>query len=395
MTLSILGGPPSFACPLHVGRPNLTHQNDIEQAIAEVLSSGWLTNDGPQVRALETEVAESCGTRHAIVCCNGTVALELLIRAAGMTGEVIMPSYTFVATAHALRWQGHRPVFCDAEPARHTLDPGRVEELITPNTRGIIGVHVWGNACDTEALQEIGDRHGIPVAYDASHAFGCTHLGRPIGSFGVAEVFSFHATKVFHTLEGGCITTDNDELATKLRYMRNFGFEGLDRVGYLGTNGKMNEVCAAVGRVNLRNLDHIIAVNRRNHEIYSNRLDQLAGIRVLPPACPESFNYHYVVVEVDGADLTRDELVEVLHAENVLARKYFYPGVHNMEPYKAEQPMAGLVLPETDRLSAIVMTLPNGTAVSDEVAMKICDVIEAALAKSVEIRSALVEKRPE
>ena len=387
--LAILGAEPAFSEPLHVGRPNLGDRSRFMERVEDIFDRRWLTNNGPYVQGFERLVAERCGVRECIATCNGTIALELLIRGVGMEGEVIVPSYTFVATAHALQWQGIRPVFCDVDPATHTLDPGRVEELITPNTTGIVGVHLWGNACDTSALEALGRKHGIPVIFDASHAFGCRHEGRPIGGFGAGEVFSFHATKVLNCFEGGAILTDDQDLAERLRLMRNFGFESKDSVVYLGSNGKMSEVSAAMGMTSLESVDEFVSVNRRNFELYREGLRGLTGVRLLEPTHAEGFNYHYVVLEIEGAELTRDQMVKVLEAENVLARRYFFPGVHKMEPYRSLQPMAGLPLPETARLSDVVMTLPTGTSVEKPEIETITSIMRAALCRPEQVAEAL------
>ncbi len=222
--LAVFGGEPSFAAPLHVGRPNITDQARFSELVEGLLERRWLTNDGPLVRELEERVAAHVGVRHCVATCNGTVALEIAIRALGLTGEVIVPSYTFIATAHALHWQGLTPVFADIDPRTHTLDPEAVQRAITPRTSGILGVHLWGRAAPVDDLQAIADEHGLPLLFDAAHAFSSTHRQRKIGRFGRAEVFSFHATKFFHSLEGGAIVTDDDDLAETMRLMRNFGF---------------------------------------------------------------------------------------------------------------------------------------------------------------------------
>jgi dTDP-4-amino-4,6-dideoxygalactose transaminase len=298
--------------------------------------------------------------------CNGTIALEIAIRAVGMTDEVIVPSYTFVATAHALHWQGITPVFADIDPETHNLDPDAVRSMITPRTTGIIGVHLWGRAAPVKALQAIADEHGLELLFDAAHAFGATANGRRIGGFGRAEVFSFHATKFFNTLEGGAVVTDDDELAAAMRLMRNFGFAGYDDVIHPGTNGKMIEVCAAMGLVNMTGIEPTMAVNRRNHEQYTRALNSLPGLSVLPYDPAETSNHQYVVLEV-AADcpVDRDALHEVLQRNNVLARRYFWPGCHRMLPYRALFPHAGLVLPHTDAVAGRVLVLPTGTAVSE------------------------------
>ena len=259
--LAIFGGKPAFESALHVGRPNIGNRQHFEARMADILDRKWLTNGGKYVKELEDRIAEFVGVKHCIAMCNATVALEIVIRALGLTGEVIVPSFTFVATAHALQWQQIVPVFCDIDPATHNIDPRRVEELITPQTTGIIGVHLWGRACDTEALSEIARRHHLHLLYDAAHAFACSYEGRMVGNFGDAEVFSFHATKFFNTFEGGAVTTNDDELAAKIRLMKNFGFSGYDEVTYIGTNGKMSECSAAMGLTNLESMDDFVAVN--------------------------------------------------------------------------------------------------------------------------------------
>ena len=211
--LRIFGGTPAFSEKLHVGRPNIGNRGRLLERINDILDKRWLTNAGPYVQELEQRVAEIAGTRHCIAMCNGTVALEIAIRASGLRGEVIVPSMTFVATAHALQWQEITPVFCDIDPQTYNLDPHSVEKMITPRTTGIIGVHLFGRPCDIEALDRIARQHNLKLLYDAAHALGCSYHGRPIGSFGDAEMFSFHATKFLNTFEGGAIVTNDDGLA--------------------------------------------------------------------------------------------------------------------------------------------------------------------------------------
>lgn len=389
--LAVFGGEPAFEEKLHVGRPNIGDRGRLMARIEETLDRRYLTNNGPNVQEFEEKLCEFLGVDHCVAVCNATVGLEIAIRAAGLEGEVIVPSWTFVATAHALQWQGITPVFCDVDPRTHNLDPDRIEEMITPRTTGIIGVHLWGRPCDTDALQEIADRHGLELMFDAAHAFGCSHEGRMIGGFGRAEVFSFHATKFFNTFEGGAVATNDGDLARKMRLMQNFGFEGYDRVSYVGTNGKMHEISAAMGLTSLESLDDFVEVNRLNHERYAEGLRDVPGIRLLPYSGSERSNYQYVVLELDPeiTGIQRDELVEVLWAENVTARRYFYPGCHRMEPYKSYYPHAGLLLPSTELLADKVLSLPTGTAVGEPQIAGICDVIRAAVAQGPEIHRRL------
>jgi dTDP-4-amino-4,6-dideoxygalactose transaminase len=327
--------------------------------------------------------------------CNATVALEIAIRALGFRGEVIVPSYTFVATAHALQWQEITPIFADIDPSSYNLDPGCLDRLITPRTTGIIGVHVFGRPCNTQAIEAIARRHGLKVMYDAAHALGCSHENKMIGGFGECEVLSFHATKFLNSFEGGAIVTNNDELADKVRLMRNFGFAGYDHVIYLGINGKMTEVCAAMGLTSLEGMEDLIRLNRQNYEEYRSQLRDIPGLTLIDYTMTEKRNFHYIVLEINDRQslLNRDELVEVLHAENVLARKYFWPGCHRMEPYRSLFPNAYLLLPNTELRSAQVMVLPTSQAVSKCDIAAICDILKAALAQATVVRRILGRKR--
>ena len=390
--LAILGGSKAFSESLHVGRPNIGDRATLLSRINDLLDRRWLTNNGPYVQDFEKRIAKLVGVKHCIVVCNATIGLELAIRALELKGEVIVPSFTFIATAHALKWQEITPVFCDVDPSTHNLDPARVEELITMRTTGIIGVHIWGRPCKVEALEEIALRHGLKLMFDAAHAFGCSYNGKMIGNFGHAEVFSFHATKFFNTFEGGAITTNDDDLAAKIRLMKNFGFAGYDTVIYVGTNGKMSEISAAMGLTGLESLEEFITVNRGNYMAYRAGLQDIPGIQLCSYSDIERCNYQYIIVEVDAdiAGITRDLLIQVLQAENILARRYFYPGSHEMEPYLSNYPNAGLQLLETKRLTQRVMSLPTGTSVGPEKIETICAIIRFAIAHNKELLNRLI-----
>lgn len=359
--LTLNGVSPYFIEPIHVGRPNIGNRETFLKYVEEIFDRRWLSNNGPLVEQLEKRIAKALGVKHCVAMCNGTVALEIAIRAVKLSGEVIVPSYTFIATAHALSWQGITPVFADIDPLTHVLDPNAVRKMITPRTTGILATHIWGGACDVVALQAIADEYGLKLIFDAAHSFLCSHNSRMIGGFGEAEVFSFHATKFFNTFEGGAVTTNDDELANTMRLMRNFGFAGLDNVIHPGTNGKMTEICAAMGLVNLDLVDEVIACNRRNYDAYCALINPIEGLSILPIDGNEKSNYQYVVLEVDPTfPATRDAIVEALHAENILARRYFWPGCHQMKPYRELFPHAGLVLPNTQAVADRVIVLPTG-----------------------------------
>jgi dTDP-4-amino-4,6-dideoxygalactose transaminase len=389
--LAIFGGSPLFIEQFHVGRPNIGNQSSFLDRVNIIFDNRWLTNDGPFVRELEQKLSAYLGVRHVIAICNATVALEIAVRALQLRGEVIVPSFTFVATAHALQWQEITPVFCDIDPFTHNIDPNKVEQLITPRTTGILGVHVWGRACDVHALETIAQKYRLKLVFDAAHAFACSSNGRMIGGFADAEVFSFHATKFFNSFEGGAIATNNELLAKKIRDMRNFGFAGLDTVIDVGTNGKMSEVSAAMGLTSLESLDEFIAANERNYQAYLTGLEKIPGISMVTYNLQEKNNYQYIVLEVDEKifGLSRDLLVKILHAENILARRYFYPGVHQMEPYRSYFPNARLVLPQTERLIQKVIQFPTGTAINKKDVERICDLIRFVFEHAQSIRDKL------
>lgn len=374
--LAINGAAPAFADTLHVGRPNIGDREAFLTLMGDMFDRRRLSNNGPLLQEFESRVARRLGVRNCVAMCNGTIALEIAIRALGLTGEVIVPSYTFVATAHALHWQGLTPVFADIDPSTHNLDPDAVRRMITPRTSGIIGVHLWGRGAPVAALQEVADENGLQLMFDAAHAFDCSFQGKMIGGFGRAEVLSFHATKFFNTFEGGAVVTDDDELAEKMRLMRNFGFVDFDDVIHPGTNGKMIEPCAAMGLVNLDAIDGVIEANRRNHAAYREALAGIPGISLLGYDDSERNNYQYVVAEIaDASAVGRDAIVQALHAENILARRYFWPGCHRMKPYRDLFPHAGLMLPETQRVASRVIVLPTGTGLPDGAVQAISDVM--------------------
>jgi len=390
-SLSIFSGSPAFENILHVGRPNIGNRQRFLYLMNNMLDRRWFTNEGPYVKEFEGKIAEYLGIKHCIAMCNGTIALEIAIRALELKGEVIVPSFTFIATAHSLQWQEITPVFCDIDNRNHHLDPTMVEKMITPRTSGILGVHTWGRPCDIEALSDLAQKRNLKLLFDAAHAFGCSHNKRMIGNFGSAEVFSFHATKFFNTFEGGAIVTNNDDLAKKMRLMKNFGFAGYDNVIYIGTNGKMNEAAAAMGLTNMESLDEFVAVNRSNYECYFSCLKDICGIKILRYENNEKRNYQYIILEVDEVEsgLSRDELLKVLHRENILARSYFNPGCHRMEPYRSYFPHAHLLLPQTEKVAQRVLVLPTGTAVTPDQISIVCSIIRTAIENAPKVKERL------
>lgn len=389
--LAIMGGVPAFEEKLHVGRPNLGNKERLLKRISDVLESGWFTNNGYYLREFERRIAALIGVKHCIAICNATIGLEIAVRALDLRGEVIVPSFTFAATAHALQWQGITPVFCDVDPATHSLDPRDVERRITSRTTGILGVHLWGNACSIQVLGKIAHQRRLKLLFDAAHAFNCSYKGRMIGNFGQAEVFSFHSTKFCNSFEGGAITTNDDKLADRMRALRNFGITQGDLVSEVGTNGKMNEVSAAMGITSLEQIDDFVTGNLDNYRDYRKYLNGVPGVRLFEYNEAENNNFQYIVLEIDEAiaGLSRDQLQQVLHAENVMAKKYFSPGCHQMAPYRNSLQNRSWRLPVTERLAEETLALPTGSAVSGHDVAVICEVVTTAIRQAGRVRQAL------
>ncbi|MDF1697421.1 MAG: aminotransferase class I/II-fold pyridoxal phosphate-dependent enzyme [Saprospiraceae bacterium] len=382
--LAIVGGKPAFSEKLHVNKPNLGNSDYFTELVKSILESYQFTNNGPLVNRLEEKLAQYLQVKHCVLASNGTIALSLLVKALDLKGEVIIPSFSFISTAHTLMWQGIKPVFCDINQETWNIDPDHCESLITERTSAIIGTHVWGRSCNIERLEAIAEKHNIRLVFDAAHAFGSSHKGKMIGSFGNAEVFSFHSTKAFHTFEGGAITTDDPSLAKQLKVMSNFGFVGYDEVMHLGTNAKMTEICAAMGLTNLQSIDLFFKKNKNVHEKYKQHLSNIPGLKLLEYNESEQNNYQYIVLEVNETiiGLTRDEIINVLHKENILARRYFYPGNHKMEPYNSLYPEIDFELPTTNLVSEQVLLLPGGTSITDDQIIGICSILELTISNA-------------
>jgi dTDP-4-amino-4,6-dideoxygalactose transaminase len=292
--------------------------------------------------------------------------------------EVVVPSLTFYASAEAAVNAGARPVFCDVDPDTRNVTVDTVRAVMTPNTRAILAVDLFGLPAPIPELRELG----VPVLEDAAQAAGTSLGGRRAGALADAATFSFYPSKNLGAYgDGGAVVTDDDELAEAMRLMRNFGFAGFDKVIHPGTNGKMIEVCAAMGLANLGGFDGIVATNRRNHATYRQALAGIPGVSVLDYDPSERNSHHYVVVEVDEACAAgRDAILAALHAENVLARKYFWPGCHGMKPYRDLFPHAGLLLPNTRAVAERVIVLPNGTSLPEEAVATIAEVFRVLAA---------------
>lgn len=388
--LAVLGGPPAFAEPLHVGRPNVGDREAILAGIGEALDERWLSNNGRKLEAFERRLSEQLGGLHCVATCNATLGLQIAMRALGIEGEVVLPALTFVATAHAVAWEGLDPVFADVDAETLCMGAAEAESRIGPETGALLGVHLWGRSGDVEGLTALARKRELPLLFDAAHTLGCERDGRPLAAFGDAAVLSFHATKIANSFEGGAIVTADRELAERAATMRNFGFVDEDEIVGLGTNAKLSEAGAAMGLASLDALDGFLAASRRNYAAYSEALTGIPGLTLLPFEPPEAANCHYVVIDVDPdtAGLDRDQLRAVLVAENVLARRYFYPGCHRVPPYDSRpQPS----LPVTERVLRRCLSLPTGTAVTPEDAAAIGRLTRLALSQPDAVRGVLGE----
>lgn len=370
--------------PILVGRPNVGSRRVFDSLVDGIFERRWFTNNGQIVKELEKRLCEYLGVRHCIPVCNATIGLQVVCHAMELKGEVLVPAFTFVATPHSVHWEGLEPVFVDIDPRTHLMDPDKAEALITPRTSAILGVHAWGRACFPERMQEIADRHGLQLYFDAAHAFGCSHGGKRIGNFGRCEVFSFHATKFFNTFEGGAIATNDDELAAKMRLMINFGFTGLDSVVHLGTNGKMSEIHAAMGLSCFEVINDIVTTNKAHYDNYRSRLSNLPGVRFLDYDDMERTNFQYVAIEIDASftGVSRDEVMHALHEEQIMVRRYFYPGCHRMEPYASLYPRLAGQLPVTDQVCEQVLILPTGTGINEDDVERVSQAIRRQLIKA-------------
>lgn len=330
--------------------------NEYMEEIKDLWDSHWLTNMGAKHNKFEAELIQYLQAPNISLFTNGHLALECVLTAFELTGEIITTPFTFASTTHAIVRNGLTPVFCDIEPETYTLDVNKLESMITQKTSAIVPVHVYGNVCNVDAIETIAKKHKLKVIYDAAHAFGITINGRGIATYGDASMFSFHATKVFHTIEGGAVTYSNAALTKTLNALKNFGSTNPESVDYVGGNAKMSEFQAAMGICNLRHLDEEIEKRRTVAERYCTRLSSIQGIKLIQPQKGIRLNYAYFPVVFDGYKLNRDQVYEALAKENVFARKYFYPLTNSFECYRDRY--NSQETPVAKSISEKILTLP-------------------------------------
>jgi dTDP-4-amino-4,6-dideoxygalactose transaminase len=365
-----------FATPILVTKPFLPSLSEFQEGIAEIWENTWLTNNGPLLKRFERELAQYFKTDNLCLFNNGTLALQIALQGMELSGEVITTPYTFVATSHALYWNKLRPVFVDIEPDHFTIDPAKVEAAITPWTTAILGVHVYGYPCRIDSLQALAQKHRLKLLFDAAHAFGVSMHGEPISRFGDLSMFSFHATKLFHSIEGGMLTFQESGLKKTFDYLKNFGFENEVEVVMPGTNAKMNEFQALMGSQVLRHLPGIIQRRKLIDAAYRERLAAIPGI-IVPehPSAEVTWNYAYFPVRVDEAEfgMSRDALYEGMKEFNVFARRYFYPLLSDYACYRRLQTFDPLTTAR--RVSSEILTLPIYDSLSLSAVDQICEII--------------------
>ena len=358
-----------------VTRATLPDFEEYTEEIKDIWDSHWLTNMGSKHVRLQASLEEYMQTDHVELMVNGHMALEMALQACGLTGEVITSPFTFASTTHAIVRNNLTPVFCDVKEDDYTIDPDKIESLITDRTCAIVPIHVYGNICDVEAIENIAYRHKLKVIYDAAHTFGEKYKGRGVGNFGDASIFSFHATKVFNSIEGGCVCYHDEEYGKKLYNLKNFGIRNSEEVEAVGANAKMNEFAAAMGLCNLRHIDENIALRKAVVGRYQDGLEDIPGLKVWKEQADVEHNYAYFPIEVDAGKygMTRDELFELLGSYNIGARKYFYPLTSEFDAYKGRFD-AGKT-PVALRCSHSIITLPLYPDLDDDIIDRICKII--------------------
>jgi len=376
------GIPAPFDAPIHVTRPLLPSLRSLLLRLEDVWSSQQLTNLGAQHERLEAALRVHLGVRQLSLFSNGTAALITAIRALGLEGEVLTTPFTFPATPHALSWSGITPVFCDIDPVTLNIDPAAVERAVTGRTSGVLAVHVYGTACDVEGLRRLADRHGLKIVYDAAHAFATRVRGAGIGTFGDVSMFSFHATKLFHTAEGGALACQDLSLKAKIDDLRNFGIHGPEVVAAIGLNGKMSELHAALGLAVLDGVAEELARRRRLLACYRERLAPIEGVAcVQGPGVDDGGQYCVIRVDEAAFGCSRDALHLDLRAFNVFARKYFYPLCAEYDCYRHLPSAAAANLPVATRAAREVLCLPLYGGLTESDVDRISEMIAAIQAR--------------
>ncbi|WP_316569209.1 DegT/DnrJ/EryC1/StrS family aminotransferase [Neobacillus sp. YIM B06451] len=359
--------------PIQVTRSSMPAFEEYIAEIKDLWESHWLTNMGEKHKLFEKQLAHYLDTPNVTLFANGHLALECAIAALNLTGEVITTPFTFASTTHAIVRNGLKPVFCDINLKDYTLDTDKLESLISEKTSAILPVHVYGNICNVQDIERIANKYNLKVIYDAAHAFGVTVNGKGVANFGDASMFSFHATKVFNTIEGGAITFKNPALRKTLDDIKNFGITGPESVEYVGGNAKMNEFQAAMGICNLRHIKREIMKRKAVVERYRESLSDIKGIKLVEPQIDVESNYSYFPIVFNKEIMVRDEIYELLRKHNIIARKYFYPLTNSLNCYQDRFNSNGT--PVAKYIAERVLTLPLYADLALEDVDRICKII--------------------
>lgn len=360
---------------IFVTRPSMPSYNEYIEEIKDIWDSHWLTNMGIKHKKLQSELRSYLKTENVELVTNGHMALELSIQALNLKGEVITTPFTFASTTHAIVRNGLRPVFCDIDPITFTIDTEKLENLITDKTSAILPVHVYGNICDIENINRIAKKYGLKVIYDSAHAFGVEYKGKGIASYGDVNCFSFHATKVFNSIEGGAVAYYDNDFGEKLYRLKNFGIKNEDVIEEIGVNAKMNEFCAAMGLCNLRHLDYEIERRKKIVECYRDNLKGVDGIQIKQTQKDVKDNYSYfpIVVDEEVFGTNRDEILYELQKNDIYSRKYFYPLTSTFNCFNNEY--NSKLTPVALKISKRVLTLPLYADLEIKDVERICKII--------------------
>lgn len=369
-----------FTERIYVTRPVFPTIEEVTEKLHDIWAAKWLTNNGPQHTMLEHELTEYLKVPYLSLFNNGTIALMVACQSLRLSGEVITTPFTFAATPHVLSWNNITPIFCDVDAETMNIDADKIESMITPHTTAILAVHVFGTPCDVEKIQEVADRYGLRVVYDAAHAFGVELGGRGIGTFGDISMFSFHATKLYHTVEGGALVHNNAHLKQRIDLLKNFGIKNEEEVVMPGINGKLNEISAAIGRIMLNYVEEERQKRIRLHAVYNEELAGVEGLKLMP-TCAEDvkLNYQYYVIRIDEElfGRSRDFVYEEFRKYNVFARKYFHPLCSEFTCYRQLSSSNPANLPVANVIGRQVLSLPMYGGLSFGDVRKICAILKS------------------
>ena len=366
--------------PVYVTKPLLPDLKSLTLELQDILDSGWITNHGEKHNLLEKKLKNVLKVSNLSIFNNGTIALLTALKSLDLPlgSEIITTPFTFAATPHCISWNGLKPVFCDIEPNTLTIDEGKIEKLITDNTSAILPVHVYGFPCNVKKIDELAKKHDLKVIYDGAHSFSTEIEGKGIGTFGDITMFSFHATKLYNTLEGGCLTYNNTDLNEKIYNLRNFGIKNEEEVVDIGINGKMNEIQASVGLLNLKLFRKEQIKRMKIKNLYIKHLEDIETLKILkmPEFATDSCQYFPILIE-DNYSITRDQIYEELKKYNIFTRKYFYPICSDFEPYKNLESSSVDNLPVANDLKNKVLCLPYFGDLENKIIVKICNILKS------------------